>query len=335
MTGQVAPGQAGEPCEEWLIESSADRGARIFVRARGRSGATPVILVHGFSQPASAILDVPGYSLQIGLAQAGLRVYLFDLRGYGRSTRPAFMQKPPLASLPSLGRMRDAWADLHDVADFVRRKEGAVPVDLVGYSWGTARCASFSIQANECVRRLVLYAPVRRPSGGALADVCDPERPQELNPGLGGYAIVRPGELQAQWDREIGTGDWRDFRDPGALQNAQRSLLDSDPGLPDPEPGFRFPLGPKLDALEVLRGGALFDASHVRCDALLLRGAQDRLSSQEDADALFRELGSWHKRYVTIGTGTHLLHIENNRWQLLDEIVSFLRSAGRPTVSAA
>lgn len=322
------PTLAERPTEEWRITSSADPGARLFVRARGKPGPVPVVLVHGFFQPASAILDVPGHSLQQALAGAGLRVYLFDLRGYGRSTRPAFMDAPPQHSVPSLGCMADALADLGDVVAFVQQREGAACVDLVGYSWGTARSANFALRAPASVRRLALYAPVWRPATGAAADVGDGGQPPGLDPRLGGYTVVLPGDLRRGWDWEIGGADAAAFRDAEALALAEEALMASDSGGGRSAEGFRAPMGPKADALEVLRGGELFDARRLRHDILMVRGAQDKLSSATDAAALFEALGSPHKRLVAIGRGTHLLHLEHARWQLADELVAFLSSVG-------
>lgn len=312
--------------QEWLISSSADPDAKLFVRARGEPGALPVVLVHGFFQPASAILDVPGYSLQQALAQAGFRVYLFDLRGYGRSTRPAFMDAAPDASTPSLGCMADALADLGDVVSFVQQQEQAARVDLLGYSWGTARSASFVLRAPERIRRMALYAPVWQPASGAAAEAGDGGQPPKLNPRLGGYRVLRPGDLRRGWDWEIGDEDQVEFRDLDVLARAEDALMASDPRRHFAERGFRAPLGPHVDALAVQRGAALFDASRLRHDVVLLRGAQDRLSSERDASGLFAATGSSHKRLVTIGRGTHLLHLERNRWQLIDELVGFFSS---------
>lgn len=317
----------GRPMEEWHIPSSADPQARLFVRARGPRGKTPALLVHGFFQPASAILDVPGYSLQVALAEAGLRVYLFDFRGYGRSSRPAFMDAPADDSRPALGCMDDALADLHDAVGFVQDREDAAQVDLVGYSWGTARSARFALQAPARVRRLALYAPVWRPNTGAAGEAHDPRQPNRMNPRLGGYALTRPGDLQRNWDWEIDRADWRDFRSVNVLEAAEHALMASDTAACGP--GFRAPLGPMVDAFGVSQGGSLFDARSLGHDVIMLRGAQDRLSSETDAANLFAAVGSPNKRLTTVGNGTHLLHLEHARWQLVDELVSFLAGVTR------
>lgn len=88
--------------------------------------------------------------------------------------------------------------------------------------------------------------------------------------------------------------------------------------------GFRAPLGPMMDALAVTQGSALFDAEQIGCDTLMLRGAQDRLSSELDATSLLNAIGAHNKRLVTFETGTHLLHLEHARDQLINEVSAFL-----------
>lgn len=312
--------------ENHRLPSRHDPRAVLHVRACGPRGGTPVVLVHGFFQPATAILDVPGWSLQQALAAKGLRVVLFDLRGYGLSSRPGFMDEPPGSSRPSLGCLADAVADIADVVDHVRESEGQEQVDLLGYSWGTARSAAFAIQRPGRVRRLVLYAPVWRPRTGAAAEAASPDGADRLDPRLGGYRTFGPGDLTHQWDTQIGQRDPMDFRDPAALVAAERALIASDPALHGR--GYRAPLGPMVDALEVARGRPLFDASALRGEVLLLRGDCDPLSSAADAAGLLAALGSATSRLVTIRNGTHLLHLEHARRDLTAEIAGFLRASG-------
>lgn len=307
---------------EWFIPSNWVEGQKLYVRARGPRGRTPLVLVHGFFQPASAILDVPDYSMQQALAAQGFRVYLFDFRGYGLSSRPPFMDRPAAESTPSLGCMRDTVADLEDVVRFVLDEEGVKQVDLLGYSWGTARSVNYALRHAGLVRKLVLYAPVWKPSTGAAGDAHNPAAPGNINPKHGGYVLFKLGDLARNWDWEIDKENASRFRSPEALAAAEQALMASDDF--NAWGGFRAPLGPMVDALAVSQGSALFDAGRVGCDTLLLRGAQDRLSSDVDAASLMNALGTPNKRLVTIDTGTHLLHLEHARARLLHEISAFL-----------
>ena len=318
--------------EERWIGSSADPHARVFVRARGPRGAIPLVLVHGFFQPASAILDVPGWSLQHTLAASGRRVVLFDLRGYGRSSRPGFMDSPPEQSSPALGCLADAVVDIEDVVQHVCETEDCAQVDLLGYSWGTARSAAYALAHPQRVRRLVLYAPVWCPRNGAAAEATSPGDPTRLDVRLGGYRTFGPGDLSRQWDGEIGPQDPRVFRDPRVVEAAELALFASD-AMPGGR-SYRAPLGPMLDALGVARGRPLFDAAGLRGDVLLVRGDCDRLSVADDAAGLFAQMRTADRRLVTIAQGTHLLHLEHARRQLIEEIVGFLGAARRPVPQA-
>lgn len=314
--------------QAWRLASRRDPGAQMHVAARGPLGGTPLVLVHGFFHPASAILDVPGWSLQQALADRGLRVVLFDLRGYGRSTRPAFMDLPPEQSRPSLGCLADAVADIGDVVEQLCRDEGCGQVDLLGYSWGTARACAYALQSPRRVRRLVLYAPVWRPASGAAAEAADPHDPRRLDPALGGYRVFGPGDLARQWDGEMGDAPADDFRDARVLPAAEAALLASDAALHGR--GYRAPLGPMCDALSVAQGQPLFDAARVQGPVLLLRGDHDRLSSGADAQALFSALGTRQRRLVTIAQGTHLLHLEHGRQALIESTCAFLGACPEP-----
>jgi pimeloyl-ACP methyl ester carboxylesterase len=218
--------------------------------------------------------------------------------------------------------MSDAVADLEDVVRFVLDEEGATQVDFLGYSWGTARSVNYALRHASLVRKLVLYAPVWKPCTGAAGDAHNPAAPGQMNPKHGGYALFKPGDLARNWDWEIDKENASRFRSPEALAAAEQALMASDDFTA--WGGFRAPLGPMVDALAVTQGSALFDAEQIGCDTLMLRGAQDRLSSELDATSLLNAIGAHNKRLVTFETGTHLLHLEHARDQLINEVSAFL-----------
>lgn len=100
--------QAKTTAEDFMIPSG-DAGIELFVRNKRPADAAQLapekilLYVHGTSQAAEATFDLAldGASWMDYLAERGWDVYLVDLRGYGRSTRPPEMRQPPSAIRPS------------------------------------------------------------------------------------------------------------------------------------------------------------------------------------------------------------------------------------------
>jgi len=132
---------------------------------RGPGDGTPVVLLHGFPYDIHAYTDVVG-----PLAQAGLRVIVPYLRGYG-PTRFADPRTPRSGQQAALG------ADLRDLLDALELRR---PI-LAGYDWGgRAACVAAALWPERC-RGLVSVNPAYLIQDIAVADV--PLRP-ELEAGL-------------------------------------------------------------------------------------------------------------------------------------------------------
>jgi len=153
--------------EEMMVPSS-DPGIEIYVRNKRpvdmtafRSDRT-VLFVHGSTYPAHTAFDLPlgGMSWMDYIAAQGYDVYLLDLRGYGKSTRPKEMSEKPETN-PPIVRTDTAVKDISTVVDFILKRRNIAKLDLLGWSWGTTQMASFTIQNPAKVERLVLYAPLR------------------------------------------------------------------------------------------------------------------------------------------------------------------------------
>src|ERR1700761_9137618 len=84
--------------EEAMVPSG-DPGIEIYVRNKHPAEMTQftpdrtLVFVHGATYPASTAFDLMlgGTSFMQDLAEHGFDVWLLDLPGYGRSTRPAAM----------------------------------------------------------------------------------------------------------------------------------------------------------------------------------------------------------------------------------------------------
>jgi alpha-beta hydrolase superfamily lysophospholipase len=87
---------------------AADSGMRLYLRNRHPEDMQPflpektLLFVHGATQPAEATFDLPldGLSWVDHIAAQGWDVYLIDIRGYGRSTRPPQMDQPAESNPP-------------------------------------------------------------------------------------------------------------------------------------------------------------------------------------------------------------------------------------------
>ena len=136
--------------EETMIDSPQP-GLKIFVRNKHPAGMThfspgrTLLFVHGATYPASAAFDLElgGTSWMDYIASHGYDVYLIDLPGYGRSTRPPAMDQPAEASAP-VETTAQAVQDYAAVADWVLARRKIARLDVAGWSWGTTIAAGFA-----------------------------------------------------------------------------------------------------------------------------------------------------------------------------------------------
>src|SRR5262249_43149293 len=124
---------------ETFMIPAADAGIQLHVRnkrldSQDRFPAERVVLfVHGATYPSETVFDIdlPGGSWADHVARKGYDVYLVDVRGYGRSTRPAAMEAPT-AENPPFATTVDAVKDVSAAVDFIPKGRGASKTNLAG-----------------------------------------------------------------------------------------------------------------------------------------------------------------------------------------------------------
>jgi pimeloyl-ACP methyl ester carboxylesterase len=144
-----------------------DPGIQLYVRNKRPEAMTSftsdriLLFVHGATYPAETTFDLQldGLSWMDYIAQRGYDVYLMDVRGYGRSTRPPEMARPATENRPIV-HTDVAVKDFGTVVDHILARRGVTKINLIAWSWGTVIAGAFTAQNNEKVERLVLYAPV-------------------------------------------------------------------------------------------------------------------------------------------------------------------------------
>jgi pimeloyl-ACP methyl ester carboxylesterase len=316
---------------EEMMVPAVDPGIEIYVRNKRLADMNTfqpertVLYVHGATYPASTAFDLPldGMSWMDYLAHRGYDVYLLDIRGYGKSTRPKEMSEKPDAN-PPIVRGDTAIKDIGAVVDFILKRRSIPRLSLIGWSWGTTLMATYTTQNAAKVERLVLYAPgwIRQTASlvqtgpGPLGAWRTATREQALTRWLTGVPEDKKASLiPAGWFDQWANATWA--TDPeGAKQNP---------------PVIRAPNGVIADSNDYWSAGkAYYDPAKITVPTLLVQAEWDRDLPPYMAQTLFPLLvNSPGKRYVMLAEGTHTIIMEKNRLELFKAVQAFLDEQGR------
>ena len=318
------PAQLEIVMEEFRVPS--DPGIQVYVRNKRPAGMTQfsaaktVIYIHGATYPAETAFDLKldGLSWMDYIARQGYDVYLLDVRGYGGSTRPQQMDRPPLESAPFAGT-EEAMRDVDAVVDFVRKKRGVDQVNLIGWSWGTAIMQWYSSLNSQKIEKLVLYAPVWIRQTASLV---------QTGPGpVPAYRSVSMAQAKDRWLTGVPEAKQASLIPAGWFEAWSSATLATDPlGAQQNPPVLRAPNGVVADGLRYWANGVIpWKPEDIRVPVLLIKAEWDYDTPAYMAQALFPKLtGAPYKRYVEIGEGTHTVIMEKNRMNLFREVQLFL-----------
>ncbi|HEY6452198.1 MAG TPA: alpha/beta fold hydrolase [Steroidobacteraceae bacterium] len=309
--------------EEFMIPA-ADAGVELYVRnkhERERSSFASdhiLLYVHGATYPAETTFDLQlnGLSWMDYIARRGYDVYLVDVRGYGRSTRPAEMSAPAGAHAP-LVRTDTALRDFAAAVDFVLERRGVEKINLLAWSWGTSIAGAFTSANNDKVNRLALYAPLWNMPRSSLL---------ESGP-LGAYRVVSREAATRRWFAGVPEAARAGLIPAGWFDAWAEATFATDPvGAASTPPVLRVPNGALQDALEIWAAGkAAYDPAAIRVPTLLVHGQWDADLPSSVLHALFAQLTRAPcRRCVEIGEGTHSLMMERHRLQLFRTVQHFL-----------
>ena len=313
--------------ENYMIPS-ADPGIELYVRNKRPAGVTSfsadniLLFVHGATYPAETTFDLPlgGRSMMDYIAQQGWDVYLVDVRGYGGSTRPPEMDKPPVDSKP-LADTPTAVKDVSAAVNHILQKRGVARINLMGWSWGTAIMGVYTAENNAKVNRLVLYAPLwiftTRPIIGGDGP-------------LGAYRTVTKDSAKQRWLTGVPENKKADLIPSGWFEQWADATWTTDPvGSKQNPPVLRAPNGVLQDLRTYWAAGkAQYEPSDIRVPILLIHAEWDADLPSAQAHAYFAKLTNVpYKRFVELGEGTHTIIMEKNRMQFFREVMNFLSEA--------
>jgi len=310
---------------EEMFVPAKDSGIQIYVRNKHLAGTRrfapekTVLFVHGATYPAETSFDLPlgGLSWMDYIAQRGYDVYLMDVRGYGRSTRPPEMNAPPDQN-PPIADTETAVRDVSAVVDHILARRNLQKLDLMGWSWGTATMATYTAANPDKVERLVLYAPLWLRETPSLIQVNGP---------VGAYRTVLRDAAFNRWMTGVPDNKKADLIPAGWFDQWWDATLATDPvGSKENPPVLRAPAGVIADGQKFWSSGKpTYDPAKITVPVLLIQAEWDQDLPPYMARALFPLLvHAPEKRYVMIGEGTHTIMMEKNRMELFREVQAFL-----------
>jgi pimeloyl-ACP methyl ester carboxylesterase len=316
--------------EEMMVPSQ-DAGIQIYVRNKHPADMTAfradrtVLFVHGATYPAHTAFDLQlgGLSWMDYIAQHGYDVYLLDLRGYGKSTRPKEMSEKPEAN-PPIVRGDTAVKDISSAVDFILKRRNIAKLNLLGWSWGTTLMATYTTQNPTKVERLVLYAPVWIRTTASLV---------QTGPGpLAAYRSVRKDQALGRWMTGVPENKKADLIPVGWFEQWADATWATDPeSAKSNPPVLRAPNGVVQDSADFFGAGkAYYDPAKIRVPTLLVGAEWDRDAPPYMSQALFPLLvNAPGKRYVQLAEGTHTIIMEKNRLKLFEAVQAFLDEQGK------
>ena len=322
LTGAALAQNAPKIVMEEFMVPTKDAGIDLYVRNKrpadtARFGPERTVLfVHGATYPAESSFDllIGGQSWMDFIAARGFDVYLVDLRGYGKSTRPKEMSEPAEANGPIVNT-EVAIRDVGTAVDFILGRRALPRLGLLGWSWGTTLMAGYTADNPGKVQRLALYAPVW---------IGDPV--VQTVPKFGAYRTVQRQAALDRWLRGVPEGKKAALIPAGWFDAWWNATIATDPaGAAQNPPVLRAPNGVMHDIFNFwLSGKALYDPARITVPTLLVVAEWDQDTKPYMAQTLFPLLvNSPGKRLVLLGEGTHSMALEKNRMELIKTVQSF------------
>ncbi|HKQ26041.1 MAG TPA: alpha/beta fold hydrolase [Burkholderiales bacterium] len=297
-------------------------GIQLYIRNKRpkelKDSADRILLyVHGATYPSETAFDLQldGMSWMDYIAAHGWDVYLVDLRGYGLSTRPVEMDRPPQENAPIV-TTDVAVRDVATAAEFIRRRRGVEKINLLGWSWGTSIMGAYAAANSDKVKKLVLYAPLWLRNTPSQLGGDGP---------LGAYRTVLKENAKKRWLAGVPEDKAADLIPPGWFDAWADATWQTDPKAKE-SGQLRAPNGVVQDLREYwVAGKPYYDPANIRVPTLIVHAEWDQDTPSYMATALFGQLRNAPvKRMVEIGEGTHTVIMERNRTQLFREVQLFL-----------
>lgn len=280
---------------------------------------TPVLFLHGSSFPSQLSFNfkMNDESWMDHLCGKGFDVYALDFLGYGYSDRYPEMDHEE--SMKVVGRAEKVYKDVEIAVDYITNKTGKNKIFLIGHSWGGTVAALFASLHPNRIEKLVLFATLT-------------ERKLETKRQIiqGSYETMTPRQRIDAMTGLTPKGN-SSALEKDIFESWGDLWKESDPLSKEWGTDYvRFPSGPSQDVQDLLHNNGYYDPKKIKSPTLIIRGEWDEYPNNQDAYNLFASLeNAALKKYVVLEKGTHVMHLEKNRYRLYDEVFHFLGDESR------
>ncbi len=250
-----------------------------------------VAIVHGYAEHSERYTWVGTQ-----LAQAGIAVHGYDLRGHGYSEGPRVLVKS----------FNEHLNDLAEFLDVVRAESPGIPLFLLGHSMGGCIAALYVAVRQPELAGLILSGPAVNPPGRAL---------RVVGKLISGIARVRPG-LGVRTLSAAAVS-----RDPEVVEKYE---LDPQVYRGKIPAATVAAIGRAIDRIDL-------DAHNIRLPILFIHGTADELCDVAGSQRLFEQISSSDKTLKTYDGLFHEVLNEPEKEQVLGDVREWIEARiGRP-----
>jgi len=301
-------------------------GDHVALHCVGPHGDTrkAVLFVHGATFPttlAAGFQFHPGDSWMHDMARRGYLACGLDFLGYGESSTPAAL-KGAMSAAPPVTRAPEAAEQIAAAVDYLHEKKAAVDVHIVAHSWGTIPAAMYAAKHPHGLASLTLFGPiVQKEKAGT-----------DKSPNDAWFQLTAQQRLeQLRFEQVLPAG--KVLLEPAVAARWAGEYRASMPVIGNDAPDqMRIPNGPIIDSEEGASGNYPYVAAQVKVPVFVVFGNYDVIVNDVEASRfLARFTASPMKWQLRIDDGTHVMHLERQRWSLYESVAAFIQATSEVT----
>lgn len=249
------------------------------------------------------------------MARQGYLACGLDFIGFGASSVPDGM-KADASAYPPVLRAPQAADQIAAAVDYLRAMKGIAQIHVVAHSWGTIPAGAYAARHPHELRSLTLFGPVvptsaERKSAGR--DAWFPLTAQQRLDQLRFRSVLPAGKV---------------LLEPAVESTWARQFRSSTPHTgEDAAEVIRIPNGPNVDVEAAASGKYPYAPEDVDVPLFVVYGNYDVVLTDAEASAFAdRFRSSPMKWQLRISDGTHVMHLERQRWSLYESVAAFIRA---------